>query len=167
MDAMPVPCGCQWLNRAIFRSGSLGQMFPSLHPAAHPLPPQPNPPTSHLLLKQRKVLLCVWTSSFTITFFTLRSITLDYITFQLARHSSRRRGGGARIDPLPLSRAATLPPCPSIPRELSFPVQGMAFGYIFPGLEVGHFQCQKIGLVYLELTSLLLALAETLSLRAA
>ena len=35
---MAVACGCRWLNRAIFWSGCAGQMFPSLHPAAKPLP---------------------------------------------------------------------------------------------------------------------------------
>ena len=83
---------------------NLGQMFPSLNPAVHPLPSSCSsyppthqqlypPPTPHIYFSGNVPL--------PYNHFLHPSITLeDYITF---RHSSRRRGGAARIDPLPLT----------------------------------------------------------------
>ena len=76
----------KWLN--------LGQMFPSLNPAADPLPSLLQPSIYFSLPLNLPFL--------TITFFTLR-LLLTALLSQRARHSCRRRCGAARIDPLPLT----------------------------------------------------------------
>ena len=182
MSRVKIPPNCRFISNyvdgchasplwmSVVEQSHLSKWFPWTDvpvtaPSSAPITP-PTQPTNLPFTSQATEGSTLCMDLFLYNHFLHPSITLDYITFQLAQHSSRRRGGGARIDPLPLSWAATLPPCPSIPRELSFPVQGMAFGDIFPGLEVGHFQCQNLGFVYRELTSLPLALAESLSLGA-